>query len=75
MAVVIVMLAAIAFAPQLERSSSGPFATLKDARNAGLAERGWIPGLFPDCLENVRISTDPDTNRAFYSFELPQNCR
>lgn len=75
MAIVILVLGLTVLMLRLDRNGPHSFTTLRDARASGLAEKGWIPDSFPDCLEDVQITMDIDTNEAFYEFTLPPNCR
>ncbi len=55
----------------------GPFyfKDMKEAKGSDLGQKGWVPSYLPDCIKDVRITTNVDTNEAKYEFTIPQDCR
>lgn len=49
---------------------TGTYATLDEARRAGVVERGWIPPLVPPGAHDIREAHDLDTNRRWGLFSF-----
>jgi hypothetical protein len=46
------------------------YATLADARNDRLFERGWLPDILPPSTRDIRVSNDLDVNHSEGEFSF-----
>jgi hypothetical protein len=49
------------------------YATIEDARNAGLFERGWLPNVLPSSTRNIEARNDLDLNVSAGEFVLSRS--
>jgi hypothetical protein len=49
---------------------SSRYATLADARNDRLFERGWLPDILPVSAHQIHVSSDLDTNQSEGEFSF-----
>jgi hypothetical protein len=55
----------------------GPFyfKDMREPKSSDLGQKGWVPNYLPDCIKDVKITTNVDTNEAEYKFTISQDCR
>lgn len=49
------------------------YATIDDARNAGLFERGWLPDVLPSSTRDIEVRNDLDLNVSAGEFVLSRS--
>ena len=49
---------------------SSKYTTLKDAREARLFERGWLPNILPPSAHSIVVNNDLDVNTSYGQFDF-----
>ena len=68
---VVVLLALVVIgACDAERVNTMSFASMREARDAGAVERGWVPPVLPDAVYEMRAAYEPGGTRRWGLFNF-----